>query len=117
VRIRIELIEAKTPHFKNVLRLCRRFPTYKTFEESGLIVHSIDFTDNDLDSYEAIEQMIFAWKGASYHLDGKLVSRARIWEAMSEAALRRRQLRKTMDQRRQEIPTLTEFLGESDLKN
>lgn len=117
MRIRIELIEAKSPHFKNVLRLCRRFPTYKTFEESGLTVHSVEFTEADLDSYEAIEQMIFAWKGASYSLDGKLVSRARIWDELQTLAGRRRQIRKLMNERREEIPTLKEFLDEDDLKN
>lgn len=117
MKITVEFVQSKSPHFRNVLRLCKRFKTYRTFEEDGLSVHSVQFTEADLDSFEAIEQMIFSWKTASYYLNDSLASRGAVWDAVIAESSRRRALKQKMAAHAPGIAKLTDFLGNSDLKN
>ena len=113
MRIRVEVPEGRSPNFKLILRLFKRFPTYQEFEDDGISLYSVDFTENDLDSFEAIEQMILSWK-AIYYWDGKLVTRAKIWDNLDKWRHQRSLiLKKRMNQRRSEIPTLKEYFSDN----
>jgi len=83
MKVTVEFAETRSPHFHNVVRLCKKFSSYKLMEDDGLRVHSVTFEDKDLVSFEAIERMIWAWRNAAYFIDGQLVTREKAFNAMA----------------------------------
>jgi hypothetical protein len=76
MKLRLEFGHSRSISFPWVLRLCKKFPTFKEFEEDGLRVYSIEVTETDADlaSLEAISNRIRGWNQVAYFVNDKLSS-------------------------------------------
>ncbi len=85
--LRFEFPPNKSQNFARALGICRRLKSFKERTEDGMVLYSVEFTEDDIFSAEAIRDLIYGWKGAAYYVDGMLVSRSRIWRVIFEAAM------------------------------
>lgn len=76
MKIRLEFGQSRSISFLWVVRLCKKFPTFKEFTDEGMQIYSIEVTDTDpeLSSLETIFNKVRGWKQVAYFINDKLVS-------------------------------------------
>lgn len=77
--IRIEFGEHRSPKFPWLLRICRKFPTYKAFVEEGMTIYSIEFTEKELDQFRAIHNILYGLPRVAYYLDGRMLPKEELF--------------------------------------
>lgn len=93
MKIRLEFGHSRAQSFPWVLRLCKTFPTFKSFQDEGLQVYSIEVTDKapeELASLEAIHARIRGWKQVAYFMDDKLTSASMVYSFIWDHRNKRR---------------------------
>lgn len=78
MKIRLEFGHSRSISFPWVLRLCKKFPTFKEFDDDGMQIYSIEVTEKeeDLSALEAISNRVRGWNQVAYFLNDKLSSAA-----------------------------------------
>lgn len=75
MKIKIEFTKSRSDDFDRVLALIRKTPSYKEFSEKGITLYSVEFDDSDLDSAQAVIDLLRGWKKVAFYMDGKMVPR------------------------------------------
>jgi hypothetical protein len=87
MKVRVEFASSKSSQLPWVLRLVRKFPTYKKVVEDGLEIHSVELEGKTLESFQAIHHLIWNWKSTTYWVDDILVTgqgaSQRVWQYLS----------------------------------
>lgn len=63
-----------------LLRMCRKFPTFKEISEDGMTIYYVEFSDKTLNGFVAIMDRVQWWKNISITFDGELVGREECWK-------------------------------------
>lgn len=84
MKLRIEFLEARSSALPNVIRICKKFQSYKVLEEEGIKVHSVEFEGETIVSFEALWGMVRPWKGTVTYLDDRLVGPEQIYKALDK---------------------------------
>lgn len=90
MQIKIEFATHKTPRFPFLVRLCKRFPSYKVEDDAGLIIHSMEFTEKESKSFEAIHKILYGLPQVAYFIDGALVPQGEIFSLIRDYESKRR---------------------------
>lgn len=80
--IRVEFAEHKTARFSWLLRLCKKFPSYKQTVDGVLTVYSIEFTEKDIEQFRAVHDVLYGLRSVAYFLDGKLIPKDELFSAI-----------------------------------
>lgn len=88
--IRVEFSDHKSPRFAWLLRLCRKFPSYKQVEEDGMTIYSIEFTEKEAKQFEAIHKILYGFRQVAYFVDGELFPQGEIFKMIWEYESQRR---------------------------
>jgi hypothetical protein len=91
MKIRLEFAESRAISFAWMLRLCKKFPTFKEFEEEGIKIYSIEVTDTDTDlsSLETIFNKVRSWKQVAYFVNDKLTAASDVFRIIWDRKYRR----------------------------
>lgn len=86
MRVRIEFIKTKSPYYFWILRLFQKFPTYKRSHEKDIEIHSIEMTERDFLSFDAIYSKIWTWKKTTaIYIDDQLIDGWTAWEKIRDS--------------------------------
>jgi hypothetical protein len=97
MKIRLEFGYSRSISFPWVLRLCKKFPSYKEFEDEGIRIYSIEVTnvgvpagtDPDITSLEAIFNRVRGWNQVAYFINDKLTSASDVFRHIWDRKYRR----------------------------
>lgn len=78
MKLKIEFTRSRSEDFDRVLALIRKIPSYKEITERGISLYSIEFDESNLDSAQAVMDMVRGWKKVAFYMDGRLVPRFKI---------------------------------------
>jgi hypothetical protein len=91
--LRLEFGQIRSSSFPWVLRLCRQMPTFREYrQEDGSVVYSVEFTDKEFGSFEALWFKVCRWRLTALYMDGKLTSASEIFVRRNRADAGRRAL-------------------------
>lgn len=77
MNIRLEVGKARSPHWASFVRLAKKQKGYRVEQDDGLEIHVME--TNDPEVAMALWDRVNGWKTVEYYLDGRLVSRSRMW--------------------------------------
>lgn len=119
--LRIEWIKSKSGYYGRVMDVCKKLPTFKEDRET----FSVELTDKQFDTAQAVIDMVGHWKGTAFYMDGILTSHMKarriVWDSsfydyrdQQEEAARRRALdrRIKMQNKIKDAKTPNDLLGE-----
>jgi hypothetical protein len=75
MKIKIEFTKSRSGDFERVLGLIRRIKSFSEESEKGITLYSVEFSEADLDSAQAVMDLLRTWKSVVFFMDGKLVPR------------------------------------------
>lgn len=92
MKIRIQFSKSRSSCYPAAITHCRRFPTYRTWEEGGDPWHSVEV--EDWGSWQSIQRFVGHWKTTTHYLNGEYVNAYDLWDMKRQQDLEKERIAK-----------------------
>lgn len=77
MKLRIQFSVSRSKSYPAAIAHCKRFPTYKEWQENGVLWHSVEV--EDWGSWQSIQHFVGNWKATIHFLNGEYANAYDLW--------------------------------------
>jgi hypothetical protein len=92
VKLRIQFSKSRSALYADAISHCKRFPTYREWDENGVRWHSVEM--EDWESWQSIQRFVGNWKATLHFLNGEYANVYDLWDLWQKQKLEKERVQK-----------------------